>query len=91
MLEVIREVLQRFREAQLQMRIDKCKFACREVDFVGHHISGDGVAPIADNVKAILDFPEPTNLSELERFIEMANYYREFIQHFARIAEPSTG
>ena len=65
-LEVIRAVLQRFREAQLQMRIDKCKFGYREVDFVGHHISGDGVTPIADDIKAILDFPEPTNLSELE-------------------------
>ena len=87
-LEVIRAVLQRFREVQLQVRIDKYKFDYRKVDFVGHHISGDGVAPIADNVKAILDFPVPTNLSELERFIGMANYYREFIQHFARIAEP---
>ena len=74
MLEVIKAVLQRFRKAQLQMHIDKCKFGYQEVDFVGHHISGNGVAPIADNVKAILDFPEPTNLSELERFIGMANY-----------------
>ena len=66
MLEVIRAVLQIFREAQLQMRIDKCKFGYREVDLIGHHISGDGVAPIADNVKAVLDYPELTNLSELE-------------------------
>ena len=88
MLEVIRAVLQSFREAQLQMHIDKCKFGYREVDFVGHHISGYGVAPIADNVKAILDFPEPTSLYDLELFIGMANYHRELIQHFARIAEP---
>ena len=66
MLEVIRTVLQRFRKEQLQMRIDKCKFGYREVEIIGHHISGDGVAPIADNVKAVLDFLEPTNLSELE-------------------------
>ena len=88
MLEVIRAVLKRFKEAQLQMHIDKCKFSYREVGFVGHHIPGDGVAPIADHVKAILGLLDPSNLSELEQFIGMANYYREFIQHFARIAEP---
>ena len=87
MLEVTRAVLQRLREVQLQMRTDKCKFSYQDVEFVGHHISGDGVASTADNVKAILDFPEPSILSELEQFIGMANYYREFIQHFARIAE----
>ena len=50
--------------------------------------SGQGVKPIYDNVEATVNFSEPRNLKELERFIGMAGYYREFIPHMARIVEP---
>ena len=69
------------------MRIDKCKFGYFNIDFVGHNISEQGVKPIYDNVEAIVNFSEPRNLKELERFIGMAGYYREFIPHMARIVE----
>ena len=84
----LREVFERFRQANLQMRIDKCKFGYFDIDFVGHNISGQGVKPIYDNVEAIVNFSEPRNLKELEIFIRMAGYYREFIPHMARIVEP---
>ena len=70
------------------MRIDKCKFGYFHIDFIGHNISGQGVKPIYDNVEAIVNFPEPRNLKEVERFIGMAEYHREFISHMARIVEP---
>ena len=88
MLSNLREVFERFRKANLQMRIDKCKFGYYDIDFVGHNIPGQGVKPIYDNVEATVNFSEPRNLKELVRFIGMAGYYREFIPHMARIIEP---
>ena len=88
MLSQLREVFEQFRQANLHMRIDKCKFGYFDINFVGHNISGQGVKPIYDNVEAIVNFSEPRNLKELERFIGMAGYYREFIPHMARIVEP---
>ena len=70
------------------MRIDKCKFGYFDIDFVGHNISGQGLKPIYDIVEAIVNFFEPRSLKELEKFIGMAGYYREFIPHMARIVEP---
>ena len=66
MLSQLREVFERFRPANLQMRIDKCKLGYFDIDFVGHNISGQGVKPIYDNVEAIVDFSEPRNLKEFE-------------------------
>ena len=88
MLVTLRPTLDRLRSAHLQMRIDKCKFGYREIDYVGYHISGNGLSPIQGNVDAILSFPAPANTKELERFIGMVNYYREFLPSMAEIAEP---
>ena len=88
MLVTLRQTLERLRAANLQMRIDKCMFGYEEIDYVGYHISSDGLSPIYDNVKDILAFPAPTNLKELERFLGMAGYYREFLPRMAELAEP---
>ena len=88
MLSQLREVFERFRKANLQMLINKCKFGCYDIDFVGHNISGQGVKPIYDNVEAIVNFSEPRNLKGLGRFIGMAEYYGEFIPHIVRKVEP---
>ena len=88
MLSQLREVFERFQQANLQMRIDKCKFGYFDINFVGHNISGQGVKPIYDNVEATVNFLELRNFKELERFIGMAGYYRELIPHMARIVEP---
>ena len=52
-LEDLRKVLEKFHEANLQMRIDKCKFGHTGIDLVGHHISGQGISPMEENVSAI--------------------------------------
>ena len=88
MLVTLRETLERLRAANLQMRCDKCKFGYTEIDYVGYHISSQGLSPIYDNVKAVLEFPAPTNRKELERFLGMAGYYREFLPRMAELAHP---
>ena len=88
MLTTLRQTLDRLRAAKLQMRTEKCKFGYTEIDYVGYHISSKGLSPIQANIEAITSFPAPTNIKELERFVGMSGYYREFMPRMAEFAEP---
>ena len=88
MMRNLKSVLDGFRNANFQMRVDKCKFGYFDIDFVGYHISRDGISPIAENVSAILAVKIPTDLPSLTRFLGMANYYRDLVPQMSSIAEP---
>ena len=50
----------------------------KELDFLGHHLSSEGLKPIKSKVKVIADWQEPQNLEELRVFLGFSNYYREY-------------
>ncbi|KAG1925560.1 retrotransposable element [Pimephales promelas] len=58
--------------------------------FLGYIISQEGVAMDEKKVKAVLDWPLPTTLKELQRFLGFANFYRRFIRNFSSVASPLT-
>ena len=53
-------------------------------------ISGKEVKMDPEKLKAIQEWPEPTNLKETQSFLGFTNYYRKFIKDYSRIAEPMT-
>ena len=55
---------------------------------MGHLVSADGICPNPDKVRAVVDFPVPTNVKTVREFVGMASYYRRFIPNFAKIASP---
>ena len=63
-------------------------FAAKEINFLGHKISADGVKPTLDNIDAIQKLQTPTNVTELASFLGTCNFYLEFIPHYADVAEP---
>jgi hypothetical protein len=85
--ETAAKVLSRLREAGFKLKINKCLFAVTELDFVGYHISGNGVAPTREKVEAVIRAPSPTKLEELEVYLGAINYYDRFFpnkaEHFA--------
>lgn len=83
-------ILERLREHQLYAKFNKCEFWLKKVDFLGHAISGEGVAVDRSKVEAVLNWKAPKNVSEIQSFIGMAGYYRPFIEDFSRIARPMT-
>lgn len=87
-VERITEIFQRFREANLKLNPQKCHFFKKEILYLGHKCSMDGVKPDLRLVKAVQDFSIPKNLKSLQSFLGLANYYRQFIQDFARKAGP---
>ncbi|XP_077225227.1 uncharacterized protein LOC143858459 [Tasmannia lanceolata] len=57
---------------------------------IWHLVSGTGVQPDPDKVQAMQEWPCPTNLNQLRRFLGLTGYYRRFVRHYATVAAPLT-
>ena len=84
------EVFERLREHNLKIQPDKCEFLTRECVYLGHVISEHGIKPDERKVKAVLNFPEPTNVKEIKSFLGLSGYYRKFIESYSAKAKPLT-
>lgn len=87
-LNRISEVFQRFRGSNLKLNPQKCNFLRKEIMYLGHKCSTEGVQPDERLVKAVQDFPRPNTVRKLQSFLGLTNYYRQFIKDFARKAGP---
>ena len=88
--EHLRLVLGRLREQQLYAKFSKCQFWLKEVEFLGHVLSGAGVAVNPNKISDVLNWRTPSNVSEIRSFLGLAGYYRRFIENFSKIAKPMT-
>ena len=86
--EHLQIVFDRLRKAGLRLKIKKCKLFQTQIDFLGHTVSAKGIQPDSSKVKAILEWPRPTTVKELQSFLGIINYYRRFIKDLAKIASP---
>jgi hypothetical protein len=80
----LRLVLQRLREHKLYAQLPKCDFGLSELKFLGHIVGEAGVRPDPDKVRAVQEWPEPSNAAELRSFLGLAQYFRKFIQGYAQ-------
>ena len=87
-LSRVRGVLERLRSANLKIKAEKCHLLEKEVLFLGHVLSGDGVKPSPTNVDRILSWNPPKSTKQVRQFLGMATYYRRFIKEFAKLATP---
>ena len=86
--EHLKLVIQCLQEVGLKLKPEKCKYACKQVEYLGHVISSSGLKPNHKLTAAVCDFPTPRNVKEVRRFLGLTSYYRKFIPDFARVAEP---
>ena len=84
------KVLDRLRAGNWKIKIEKCSFFVKSVNYVGFIVSDHGLATDPVKTKAISECKIPTNATEVRHFIGMTSYYRRFVQHFAHIVEPLT-
>ncbi|KAL0152827.1 hypothetical protein M9458_051867, partial [Cirrhinus mrigala] len=89
-IQHVRAVLQRLIQHQLYAKEEKCEFHQEKIAFLGYIISSEGIAMDDSKVNAVRNWPRPSTLKELQRFLGFANFYRRFIRGFSSVAAPLT-
>ena len=89
-LQHLQAVFEKLREHRLYAKISKCEFFVPEIDYLGHRITKDGIMVDNKKIKAIVEWPRPTSVTELRSFLGLANFYRKFVAGFALRAAPLT-
>ena len=74
----------------MYVKAEKCALFLESVEFLGHKIDKHGIHVEAGKIKAIVDWPEPKSLVEVQSFLGLCNYYRKFIVRFSELATPLT-
>jgi hypothetical protein len=85
----VRTILDRLKEAGLQLELKKCEFDVTRTKYLGFIVEvGKGTSMDPEKVEAIQEWQAPTTVRGVRGFLGFANFYRKFIPHFARHAEP---
>nr|XP_034195346.1 uncharacterized protein LOC117611508 [Osmia lignaria] len=84
----VNRMMAKLREANLCLQPDKCQFLKKEVAYLGHIITEDGVRPDPAKVEAVQRFPIPKTVKNIRQFLGLCGYYRRFIKDFSKIAKP---
>ncbi|KAL0867440.1 hypothetical protein ABMA27_008227 [Loxostege sticticalis] len=83
-------VFDRLRHCNLKLQPDKCEFLRKEVSYLGHVITDDGVKPNPEKTKAVQNFPQPKCPKDIKSLMGLVSYYRRFIPNLSKIAKPLT-
>jgi hypothetical protein len=86
----VSRILEKLREHKLSLKPEKCWFDKQEIEFLGLIISKNSIKMDKAKVNAILEWPIPTCKREIQQFLGFVNFYRRFVEGFARIAKALT-
>jgi hypothetical protein len=86
----LRNVLEAHRVAGLKLQPSKCHFYLKEVEYLGHMVSGQGIRIVPGYTEVVRKWPLPTTLTEVRAFLGKVGYYRRFIKDYGAIARPLT-
>ena len=89
-MKSIWEVLQQLRKHSLYAQAKKCEWHCDSVEFLGYIMSSKGLTMANDKIRAILDWPKPQKVKDVQSFLGFANFYWRFIHNYSEITVPLT-
>lgn len=89
-VEHLKDVLERLRLAGITLNPKKAQIAATRITLLGFTIDEGRILPCEDKVRALLEYPSPTDVSGLRRVLGMVNFYRQFIPDCAELQAPLT-
>jgi hypothetical protein len=85
-LDILLQVADHLRKANLTINVEKSKFLRREVKYLGHIVGGGVLRADPEKVDSIVQYPVPKSVRQVRRFLGMCGYYRRYVQNFSDIA-----
>lgn len=86
--KTLNKVLEIAKANGITFNLNKCKFAQKEIKYMGHIISERGVSPNYDTIKAVREMPSPTSKESVQRILGVLNYVNKFIPNFSHDTAP---
>jgi hypothetical protein len=86
----LRQAFERLHEYGLHCAVEKCRFEVCELPYLGHVIGSKCNRPQEGHLRQIRDAPTPRIKKQLQSFLGLANWMREYVPRFSEIAAPLT-
>lgn len=87
-LRNLEAVLQRLESSGPRLKREKCQFMLKQVEYLGYRISEAGLHPSVEKVRAIMNAPTPTLVSQLKSYLGLLNYYSKFLPNLSTQLSP---
>jgi len=81
--EIVEEILKRLEENNLYIKPEKYVWKVRKIGFLGVVIGPKEIEMEKEKVDRVLSWPEPKNVKDIRKFLDLTNYYRRFIKDFS--------
>ena len=86
----IKQVFEKSQAAKFSMKLSKCHFFTKEIQYLGHILSTKGIQPLPLRTQVIQHMHLPKTPKQVHSFLGLVGYYRKFIKNFEKIAKPLT-
>jgi hypothetical protein len=89
-IHLLRQLFTRLRAHNLKVNLKKCVFGSDEVNYLGFHLTKQGIKPGTDKLKAVRAAKPPETVRQVRQFLGLCNFFRNHVKNFAQISGPLT-
>ena len=89
-LNHLHQIFHKYLVSELTMKLSKCHFFAKEIQYLGHVLSSTGIKPLPSKTAPIKLMNSPKNAKQVRGFLGLVGYYCKFINNFTCITKPLT-